>query len=324
MLSAMSNARNKRLPWAVAVLLVASCTFAYGDEIVLTGGDVIHGTIVEISSTTIVIDHPQLGRLTIDRSGVSAMTKLEAAPADAAPEVTGAPDDEEGPVPPETFEEASPEWTLSFNFGGSLTNNDEGEKLDFSVGLRATRVRSAEETDIRVNYLLKFKGDRVTDDKGTALMDQTWFVEESPWIYFALPRYDYDAFRSWRHRLQLHGGVGYRLINDEDFRLTLRGGAGLRKDFGSIEEELRPEGAAGLNLDWRPSELTTLGFGTFYLPSLENSDYRFLTNLDLAIRFSTEANLSFVTSLEWEYATDPDPSFPNHNIRLTWGLQYAF
>ncbi|MHC4908619.1 MAG: DUF481 domain-containing protein [Planctomycetota bacterium] len=311
----------------VFLLLVA--TAARGDEIVLRSGDVIHGIIVDTTDEAVVIEHPELGRLTIARDSIVTVTGMDAPEKPPVADTTGdgdvAPDEAaEGPQQPTTFEEASPEWTLSVNLGGSLTNDDEGQKWNFNVGMNITRITANRESRFRLNYLAKVESKETTDNEGTALLDQTWFVPESPWHYFATPRYDYDAFRSWTHRVQVQGGVGYSLLTTERLRLTLRGGAGIRKDFGSENEPLRPEGIIGGAIDWRRSSLTSFKFSSYYLPSLENSDFRVLTNVDWSIKFAKASNLSFVTSLEWEYATDPDPGFPENNVTLTWGLQYSF
>ncbi len=349
--------RRISIPFGIGVLALSIFTCsADADIVVLRNGDVIHCTVIKRTFEEVIIDHPDLGRVSLPASIVVSITieddadQTEQQP--AVPEGPAEPEPEQAAPPgepvvspqgPERPPESAPDeedaetqdeirsllevkqedpWRISFVLGGSLTNDDDGEKLSVNTRFHATHLIPSSETTFDINYLLKFEQSEITDNRFTAIADQAWLNTKDPWLYFARARYDFDEFRSWEQRAQLHGGVGYRLITDEEFRLSGRIGVGGRKDFGSIDEAFRAEGWLGAYLDWRQVDRQRLSLGVTYYPVLGDTDYRIVTAADWSFVLSRFTHLSFNTNLEWEYATDPDPGFPPNTIRLTFGLQF--
>ncbi len=51
-----------------------------GEEIRLKNGDVLHGTVVEYNEAGLILDHPNLGRLTLPADAVDSVLQTETVP----------------------------------------------------------------------------------------------------------------------------------------------------------------------------------------------------------------------------------------------------
>ena len=290
----------------------------WGDTVELRDGDVLTGIVVEQTATHVVLDHPDLGILRVPLERVAGVVRfgLGGEPGEEYAGVAG----EAAPVerPPE------PKWTVSVGLGGTLTNDNEGEKLDLTTLFKIERSIPSSETFFSAFYLLRFTDKVIDKDNLTARLTQTWLNLENPWSTFLSARYDFDEFRSWDQRIIGHGGAGYRVLDDQKLRWTLLAGAGLRKDFGSIEEAFRVEAQLGATLVWTPVRRHSLSLSLNYFPSIHDADYRVSTLFDWKYLLDAESSLSLVSHIDWEFATDPDPGFPENNVRWTWNLQWDF
>jgi hypothetical protein len=306
---------------AALVLLLLS-TAARADEVKLRQGDVLRGKILERTREYLVLDHPDLGRIIIPYRRI--LVTFPPAPQPIEDEHLRKEIDEILDLPEIAEPETATKWSLSAVFGGTLTNNDDGQKLVYNFRLGASRATRRAETEFDLTYLFEWKNEALSENNLTARLGHTIFSQKTPWTYFGRTRYDYDDFRSWTQRVLGHLGVGYRVADDAKIRFTLQGGVGGRQDFGSDDEATRVEGLLGFDLVWKPDARQALQLNATYYPSLNEDDYRVVVVLDWKLLISRVAGLSFNTHLDYEYATDPDLGFPPNNIRLTWGLQYDF
>lgn len=324
------------------------------ETVVLSGGDELHGQVISENSRRVILEHPDLGWVTIPRSRVAEVRQDESATvlreiepeaadvpvqtgvlvngAEAEPEASVAEKGGELPVKKESkwrdqtfFERMTDgDWLFSFSFGGVLTNDDEGEKFTLNSRFSVDRIAPTQETTGRLIYLFKTTDGEITDNELTARLGQRFRSPGSPWYWAVNPRYDFNEFRSWRHRVQLHGALGYFLMEQDRVRLSLEGGAGGRRDFGSEQDVLIAEGLAGVVLQWFPTKRQELRYSTTWYPGLNRQSHRFVTDVEWTFRITDEVPLGLNTALEWEWDTNPDPGFPENNIRLTFGVQYDF
>jgi len=294
---------------------------AWGDTVHLKDGDTLEGTVLGKRAGHLILVHPDLGRMSIDETKIESVDYTDKAgeAIEAAPE--------------------SP-WVLSFSMGGSLTNNDEGVKSSLNMRGQADRLEQYNELRSSFAYLYKVDNGEVDENQFTALANQTWLSPDTPWMTFVRPRFDYDEFRSWTERAQLHAGKGLRVVNEKTLRLSLQAGAGVRKDWGSTDDATVLEGLVGFDLRWdgagvgkRVSQRLGQGrqsanLSVDYYPTIAGTnrdpfdDHRAVTTASWRYVLSREHNLSLVTNLEWEYTTDPDPGFPRNVLTWTWGLQW--
>ncbi|MHC4958506.1 MAG: DUF481 domain-containing protein [Planctomycetota bacterium] len=285
------------------VLLLAS--LLRGEEIRLRNGDVINGEVVKRTDKFWVIDHPDLGRITIPTDKLSPVIDLPPVelPAEEKPSI----------------------WDFSLSAGGALTNDDEGIKTQFNAGLITSRNTELSSTRLRLSYIFNTKNSDTDKHNGLGLLSQRIHLKDSRWFGIIAFRYDFDEFRSWDHRVTAHLGPGYSIVKKEQFNWSLTIGAGGRKEFGSENEGFRAEGMLGTEFTWTPNPRNSIGFSVAWYPVLDDpADERLIVHFDWQFLLDAKARLSIVTNIDWEYDTSPDPGFPNNNIRWTWGVQWSF
>jgi hypothetical protein len=256
--------------------------------------------------------------MALPADGIDSVTR-DSPDRGSAPETAEKPP---APSPDRPRQEAEGEWKLGIGLGGSFTSNDEGQDLDLNTHVSITRERPDTTTDLDLRYIYGIKNHEDTDNSFTGLLNQHWIEVGSPWSWIAEARYDFDAFRSWRHRVTAHAGAGYRIIDMESLQVEGQVGLGGRKDFGSEDEDLLPEGVLGFALQWQMGERHLSELTTTYLPALVRNDFRVLTTLGWKYMLDEEHRLGLTIRLDHEYATDPDPGFPRNNTRITWGIQW--
>ncbi|MHC4941314.1 MAG: DUF481 domain-containing protein [Planctomycetota bacterium] len=289
----------------VLVLLLFAAAVA-AEEIRLRNGDVINGTVVERTEKYWVIDHPDLGRITIPTDKLSPVIDL--------PPVEAPPDPEKKSI-----------WDLSISGGGALTNDDEGVKTQFNLGLVTSRATERARTRLRLSYIFNTKQGATDKHNGLGVLSHRFLLKDSRWFVFLVGRYDFDQFRSWEHRLTAHAGPGYTVIKAEEFLWDLLAGVGGRKEFESENDDFEAEALLGTQFYWIPNPRNEVGLNLTWYPALGDvDDERFIAHFEWKFLLDKKSRLSLVTNLDWEYDTSPDPGFPNDNVRWTWGLQWDF
>ena len=292
---------------AVLTLLLAALTWA--DEIRLRNGDVLHGRIVERTDKYVVVEHPDLGKITIPSEKLAPLTPMEElAQREVAEE-----------------EKKIPKWNYSVSAGGVFTNDDDGEKANFNAALLINRKTPTRDTDFSARYIFALDNSITDKNNATVILTQKWLKEEARQYWFATTRYDFNEFRSWEHRLTGYLGAGYTWFKRETLKFDALAGLGGRKEWGSEKETLRAELLLGTIFRWTPSDGHGLSLGVTYYPTVgADPNQRIITTIDWRYLLDAKARLSLVTHLDWEFDTDPDPGFPSHNIRWTFGIQWDF
>ena len=332
--------RFQRLPQGFLVLCILLALMipvsALADEVRLRNGDVLDGTILERNDEQIILDHPDLGRLTIPTNAIDSISGTGAAEDKSSEQTAGTSshDPEEPGEIAATNEEAfakagetdEPEdkWNLGLVFGGSATNDDDGEKASVNVRGKADHKRPGLETTVSLSYIYKLDNGEVDDNSLTGILQHLWPREHSPWFYLTNVRYDYDEFRSWTQRIQAQGGVGYAFIDEERLQLRPFAGLGFRKDIDSQEEAFPIEAVTGMDFAWGRENKQRLELTAMYFRSLNEDEYRFVNTLEWKVPILREGRVSLNLHLDYEYNSNPDPNFPHNDYSLTWGLQWDF
>ncbi|MFQ5657705.1 MAG: YdiY family protein [Candidatus Methylomirabilales bacterium] len=291
--------RGARLWFAgiAAVFLLVSRVAA--DEVKLTTNDVLHGTVVEQTEEHVVLEHPLLGSLNIPRDQIASL--------------------DVGVLPPKKEEKP---WKLHVDLAlkSSTGNTDEQSLL---VGADATRETADTRLKLDLTYYLGITDDETTDNRLTVGATHDWLFADSRWFYFVKGRYDYDQFESWDQRIAGHTGPGYHLIDVEALRLDLRAGMGARKEFGSQNDDLKPEALVGADARWQISPRQSIDVLTRFLPALNDlDDYRTRTTGNWRLRFSNDSKLSVTVGFEHEYQNVVDPDKSKNDLRVFAGLGY--
>ncbi len=303
------------------------------DEIRLKTGDRIIGTIVEQDEDHVIMTHPILGRLEIPRAQIESISveaddqaaeppaEVAAKEAEAEAEAIAPPDQ---PAAPADEAPKKSEWEFSLVLGLSIRAGDNDDET-FNGGFTATRETPAVRTRFDASYFVDISETETEDNKFQAGVRHDWLLPKSRWFYFAQGRYDFDDFQSWDHRVSTHGGVGYDLVKTEDFLFQVRGGVGGVKEFGSDDEDLRPEGLISPGIVWQINDRQKLTAESTLFPDLEDlSEFRVLTNGQWTLLLDEKNRLSLNLSLQHEYESTVDPGDDRNDFRLVAGLQFDF
>lgn len=329
-----------RICGVLCVLGVVTTSLA--DEVELVTGEVLHGELIEHTPEVVVLDHPILGRLEIPAEAVQAV-RLEGpgaapsagqrAPTDEASSADDgratAPGRAQEPapaLPPDETTPPEPRWDSKFEFGFGLR---EGATEDANLHMAFTTALKQESYgyDIDSRYALRTSRGNRSENKFTAGLFAKWPVSNSRWYYFAQTRYDFDEFQSWEHRITGGGGVGYHLVDvnqlDETgepfdvFDLSLHTGAGLRKEFGSQNEDVQPEGIFGGDLEWHISPRQHLKAGSTIFPNLqETGEFRVRTNAEWLLDINTMDGISLKLGLAHEYQSQTEPGIDPNDLSV--------
>jgi len=320
---------------------------ASSDEIVLTSGETLQGSIVARTELTVVFDHAILGMLEIQLSGIDRINnrpvgltpetrnvppKGETPPAKAE-KVTPPPMDAPDPNPPTTTppdpvvpapaltpdEESAAEWDSSIEFG---LNGSQGSTETANVRAAFNTSRTTPVTTLRLDATYRMattRGDR-TEQRFTAGAFHEWKKKDSSWTAFAQGRVDADEFQPWDVRLTFSSGFGYVLVDhrverddgksDNIFKLTARGGAGVRQEFGALEDDFGPEGLLGADFQYALNDRMRLAGGSTLYPDVRDlGEFRIVSNVDVTVALEELEGINMRLGISNEYETLQDDSF---------------
>jgi putative salt-induced outer membrane protein YdiY len=315
------------------IVIFMTAALLHADEVTLKGGDVIHGKVIEQNDDGVLLEHEDLGQIRIapDRIASVLLVSDKGAPhPEAGPEI-GPPVPRHLIKDPEfdrlkAFSARAKEKGFSSSIDMSLTsetgNTDERSfRMGFKLGREYSNIKLASD----LSYYNKESNGEKTDDKLTIGLVRDQSLKNSDWFFFMMGRYDYDVFESWRHRLALHAGPGYKLIQKPNFEWDLRAGPGIRKEWGSENTPPKFEGVAGTSLEWKPTKRQTFSFSTFFYAAMSDfDDNRTRTTFDWDYLLSDEINLSFVVGILHEYQSIIDPGKEKNDTRIQTGIRYKF
>ncbi|MHC4217759.1 MAG: DUF481 domain-containing protein [Planctomycetota bacterium] len=238
--------------------------------------------------------------------------------------------DQEPPAEDATGEEKEEglPWKAAIDFAlTSVTGNTEEQtmRFGFNGGYETEKTRLT----IDASYYLKVSRGTTTDNKFTAGSRHDWLWPDSRWFWFVGGRLDYDQFESWETRMNFQGGPGYQLLKKEDndlnMTLDVYGGIGARKEWGSLNDEWKPEGLLAIDYTYFITERMRFDIDAAFFPAFEDfKDYRFRSTATWRYALTEEQNLSLVIGYLLEYQSIADPGKETTDFRLWIGIQYAF
>jgi putative salt-induced outer membrane protein YdiY len=242
----------------------------------------------------------------------------------AAPWLADASQSETVPIEPATQPAAPPEWKfkLVVAAAGASGNTENGTMSALLAGVRETpRLK----TSFDAGYFYgQSDGDR-SQNRFTVGGRNDWLNPDSKWFYFADIRYDVDEFQSWDSRINGHVGIGYRLIQPPKLTLNLLAGVGAVKEFGSDNEDVRPEALLGIEGQYDFSEKHSIKFDSTVYPDLSDlGEYRWVSNFGWSYLLDQEDRLSLTAGVQHEYQSQVDPGRHHSDVRFFAGLQLDF
>jgi len=338
---------------AGVALVLATNPTATAEEIVLSSGETLNAPITERTDDSITIEHPILGSLTVSLDNVvsidGALIGAAAAPADDAPPAEqaeqppaeaqdDAPPTAAGGQPPQPAAPPAPveqpQWDYKLEIG---FNANEGNTEDQNLRIAFTAERDREDNRLLFDASYKLassNGDRTENRISTGILSE-WPVNGEPYSYFAAARFDNAEFQSWDQRVTANGGLKYYFIDEQTlddagnvskaFSLAGRIGAGARKEFGSNDDDIVPEGLLGADLKWRISPDQTLNASTTYYPELTDpAEFRLVSSVDWTIDINQADGMSLKFGLLHEHQSEVDPGIERNDLSVYASLVVDF
>jgi len=148
---------------------------------------------------------------------------------------------------------------------------------------------------------------------------------------YALGQYERDRFQGFSGRYSFSGGLGYRVIDNDALRLSVKAGPAWRKtQFVNGTSESNIAALAGLDFDWRISNRIKLtqdtnavadaGGSAVAIVDSNNVTLNFVTGLEGKISDSLTARLSYTV----EYDSNPPAGAVSTDTLTRFTLVYGF
>ena len=318
--------------WSCGAILLAWMCFngqSAADTIRLSTGETLTVEILETTGESIRFRHAVLGEVTLPRGAVEIVPASELAPAE--PQATAPVTDQTPPPPAEGVPpaaEAPPEppkeWTFKFTLAGAAATGN-SESANLATIFTATRETPEIRTVLDSGFFYASSDSVTSSTRFTAGARNDWLNPESKWFYFADARYDFDDYQSWDHRATGHVGIGYRLITPPPLILNARAGIGLIKEWGSENDDIRPEGLLGLDGEWAISEKQSLKFDSTVFPDLSDvGEFRWVNNVGWSLLVDEKNKLSLTAGLQHEYQSQVDLDRKKNDLRVFAGVDWEF
>lgn len=211
-------------------------------------------------------------------------------------------------------------------------------QLELSLGLNGSRgstdsdnlragFTAAQETNRNIfNLALTYKYAREdktdTENRFVGLVRNDWKLgEDSPWSVFAEGEYEYNEFQNFESRIRGAGGLGYRIIGDDNATLRVRVGAGYTYSFGDIDDG-SPNGLVGLDFRTRIAKNQELVTSVTYLPDFEDTgEYRLVSTAAYSVNLTDDGTLSLRIGVENRRDSQADPkSDTDYFVLLVYGF----
>ena len=286
----------------LALSLVWLAAAAGAETYELKNGDKISGEVVSLDDERIVLEHSVFGQVEIPLT--------EVAPA-------------KGPRPGLFGTPLLAGWTRTFMLG---VNGERGESETADVLAALDLDYKDDSLRWKVDGRYTFSSAETETTKHNALFEVTRArsFEDSRWFWLANGRWDWDEFRSWDHRLTLIAGLGYELVQHENFTLRLAAGPAITREFGGTDSWLY-EAMVGAEAEWKLAENHTIEVSNRFFQAVnEDSPYRNLTDAKWKWQLSDDPGLSLNLGIENEYESDPVPGVEPNDLKYFTSLGIDF
>ena len=324
---------NKRMFWFLRLLLVLWLVWvnpSLAKEIELENGDKIDAKVISEDEDKMVVEHPQLGEITIAKADLKK-------PEPPNPGLFGT-----------RFMEG---WSrrVGFGFSGASGNSDDASvNATFSFGHSAKTYRSA----FSSQYFYSSQQGVANTNSFNASYLHDFLFGKSRFYLNAAVQYNFDEYQVWRNRIQAQLAPGYDIFRRDNFRLGAKLGFSVAYTTGSYvppdpaipspggveQKETRPEGVVGLSGFWKPFSGHELNATVTYYPDLINgSVFRLNANAEYRIALAPIKGLSLVFNLDNQYDAGVNTSIPvpgsnttpprlqkKNNLKYGGNLDYAF
>jgi putative salt-induced outer membrane protein YdiY len=332
----------------VVLAVMGAAQIAIADTVTLNNGDKITGTIEAVTATSVVMQTPYAGKLTVDKATVKTMQSEKAVAVTlpsgetkqlfllTTPDGSGWRTSEVFvavvPAAPRftSYLDIGPDWKNQLSLGASQTTGNDNTTT-FAGELTLHYLLKPDE------LVIKFAGAYgMTNELGKADDRQTagFFAETAIWrhdltdrlFFYADDDARYDAIKGISIQATGIVGLGYKLIDEETFKVDLRGGPGVTytKTFDGTSE-VSAAAEAGVRVQWILSERATLTHEDVYTTSLEDFNiWRIHSETALNFKLDLERGLGLKLAFNDDYENEPSVGRKNNDTRFMASLTLDF
>jgi putative salt-induced outer membrane protein len=348
------------------VLLVFAPTVSAA-VVTLDNGDRVTGDIVQIEGGKLTLGTPRMGEVAIDMAGVtmiqsdspvaavlasgdlvigtvttpapgrlrftSSSGSYEAAVADVQRMRPAAGVDSGDGAFEEAFALFEPPgkspWSGSVEFGGFYSSGNTDRK---GLNIAANAVRETPDDKFAVhfhNLYAEESGERTTNEQFLSMREDLKF---DPWYIFVLLSFERDEFEQINLRAMLSPGVGVKIFDGPDFRMSGEAGPTLtfvdyKDDFYDDPDEDTSEyyieARAALHAEWNILDDALLYEDLQYFPNFsEGGECRLISETGFSKPLSE--SLVFKLAAINEYNSLMDNPQKNHDLKIIASLIFKF
>lgn len=304
--------RHASLISAVALALPASPAFAelpepvraMIDAAIATGDASKVTTVLDLARTTNPDDAAEIDAIASDFSKQQAAKVAEAAAAE-----------EEAIRSAGLFDNWSGQGQL-----GALRSTGNTSNTGLTAGLELNR------TGIKWRHKLTALADFqrtngvTTREQFLAAYEPNYQLNDRVFVY-ALGQYERDRFQGFSSRVVASGGVGYRVIEEDDMQLSVKAGPAYRKtSFINGGSDSSIAGLAAMDFDWQIAENIKITQDASAFIQSGNSTYISTTGLEAGLGGGLSARLAYAV----EHDTDPPLGAVKTDTLTRFTLIYGF
>jgi putative salt-induced outer membrane protein YdiY len=341
----------RHVHYLVLLCLVLSGAVVRADEVALTNGDRLTGTIVQMTDSKLLFKSSAAGDVTIPLADVQTLSSAEPVtlrlsdgtvlirrlrPGQAGQVAVEA----EGPIAAQTLPLTSvtainpppkpePKWTGSVSAGvAATTGNTETQAINASVDVQ----RRSEKDRMTAGFDYA-RGQQKDRNTGEDNVTEDWWRARARYDYFFFPktfgfmnvRYERDSIADLDRRVVIGGGAGYQFVESE--KLNFAGLLGLASLYEKFKND--PDSKSdlslqlGYNFDMQVTDSVKVLHDLTYLPSLEKfSDY-FLTTTG-EVRASLTKAMFAGAKVIFNYDESPAPGRGSTDVKYLVSVGLSF
>lgn len=281
---------------------------------IATGDEAKVATVVALARSTWPDEHAEIDALKTDFQTALAARKAEVAQAE-----------EEAIRTAGLFER----WSGEGSLGGFLSSGNT-DSIGVSAALKLKR------EGIEWTHAIRLRSDYQRQDGATsreqwlAAYEPRWQFDDDVFAY-GLAQYERDRIQGYLGRYAISGGLGYRLVNSERLKLSIKAGPAYRvTEFADGTSVSGLAGLAGLDFDWQIFDRLKLtqdveavaetgGAATVIIDSA-NTTINLTTGLDFRVTDRLRSRISY----QLEYDSNPAAGAVNTDTHTRASLVYGF
>lgn len=288
------------------------------------------------TSTGLLVHHPTLGMLELPAHEILDASERSAATAQMPPTI-----DPAASLPGRAFIATGQTPTIAQAVLDDADARVEAAAWSGAMGAALTASRTSQETwnmrlsgrlghsdasgSVAINgsWYLNIADGAVTDNDMLVRGDQQWFLPDSPWQWFLQGTWQYDQFETWAHRVSPYTGVGLSVIDNEQARLTLKGGGGATWEYGPVGT--RPQAIFEADGRLAVTDLAAMKGYASIAPNVRAiDDYLATLKLVLELRLDASSPMAINVGVRNIYDSTPGAGATHNDLKLWTGLDWTF